>query len=123
MPLGAARGCVAARNRPAPFQEQGIEVGEARVEGVQVAQIVPGFETVAIGLEEEDVVPAGQQGVDQWTAVAAASVGRIGDSAAEEAPEAVSDLHLVIHRPSSKRASSPEFARHSNAISGVPQMG
>src|SRR5690606_5250114 len=67
---------------------------------------------------------AAEEGVDQGgAAVAAAPVRGVGDPVAEETPEAVSDLHLVIHRPSRSRASSPELARQSRAISGVPQIG
>jgi hypothetical protein len=47
----------------------------------------------------------------------------VGDAVAEEAPEAVADLHLVTHQPSSISASSPLLARQSRAISGVPQIG
>ena len=78
--------------------------GQAVVPGVRAAEVVAGFVAVAVGLEEDDVVTGGDEGVDEGAAVAAASVGGVGDAVAEEAPEAVADPHLVTHRPSSIRA-------------------
>ncbi|WP_251982595.1 hypothetical protein [Streptomyces violaceusniger] len=75
VPLGPADRGVAAGDRPAPFQEQDVDAGGAVVEGVYVAEVVAGFEAVAVGLEEDDVVPAGAEGVDEGAAVAAAPSG------------------------------------------------
>ncbi|MFE2922520.1 hypothetical protein [Streptomyces goshikiensis] len=88
VPLAAAHSGVAAGDGPAPLQEQDVDAEQAVVEGVRTAEVVVGFETVAVALEEDDLVTAGKEGVDEGAAVAAASVGGVGGAVAEEAPEA-----------------------------------
>lgn len=75
VPLGAAGGGVAPFDGPAPFEEQHVDVRDAGVEGVRAAEVVSGFEAIAVGLEKHDVVAAPEERVDQRPAVAAASVG------------------------------------------------
>lgn len=65
VPLGAARGGVAPVDRPAPLQEQNVDVRGAAVEGVGVAEVVAGLDQVAVGLQENDLVAAAEEGVDQ----------------------------------------------------------
>src|SRR5690606_16322963 len=120
---GGAGGGVAARDGPAPFGEQDVEVRQARVEPVPAVEVVSCFDQVAVRLQEHHLVAGGADGVDEGAAMAAPAVGGVGDAGPQEPPEAVADLHAVIHRPSSSRASRPLPARQSSAMAGVPQIG
>ena len=124
VPGGPARGGVAARDGPAPLQEQGVDVRQPAVPGVADGQVVPGFAQVPVGLEEDDVAPGAEKAVDEGPSVAAPAVGSVGDARAEEPPEAVADSHRVTHQPPPIISpSSPLEARQSRAICGVPQIG
>ncbi len=81
----AAPGGVAAFDGPAPLEEQRVDVWQSLIPLIAASQVAAGFVQVAVGLEEYDVVPGGGQAVDEGGAVAAAAVGGVGDSGAEEA--------------------------------------
>src|SRR4051794_10678042 len=118
VPRCSADGGVAAGDGPAPFQSQCVDLWKAVIPGVVIGQIESGFGAVAVALEKHDVVAAGAEAVDEHSAVTASAVRCVHYSRAEEAPEAVTNSHLVIHQPSIIRASRPLWIRQSMAMSG-----
>src|SRR5690625_3914779 len=118
-------GCgVASADGPAPFQDQGVDLGEALVPGVGFGEVLSGLGEVTVALEEDGGVSAFCEAVDEGAAVASSAVGGVGDAVAEESPEAVADPHVFsTHQCSRSKASRPDSWRQSRAMSGVPQMG
>jgi hypothetical protein len=86
---GPARGRVAAGERPAPLREHHVQVGKFGIPGV--GEIIRGFGRVPVGLQQDQLVPSGDERVHDWAAPEPAAIGSVYDAGAKEAPEAVPD--------------------------------
>ncbi|MGH3673522.1 MAG: hypothetical protein ACRDSH_23320 [Pseudonocardiaceae bacterium] len=73
----AAAGGVASGDRPAPFEEQHVDVGQAGIPGIGAAQVLTGLGQVAVGLQEHGAVVEAGDAVDKGPAVAASAVGGV----------------------------------------------
>ncbi len=91
VPRSAAWCGVTARQGPAPFAVQQVDIGEAGVPGV--GQGVAGLGPITVGLQEHDVVAAGEKFLNQRPAPEPSPIGGVNDARAEEPPEAEPDPH------------------------------
>lgn len=114
---GPARGGVAAGQRPSPFGQQHVHLGEAAIEAIR--QVVASLDGVPVSLEHDHLMTCSGQGVHDGPPPEPASIRGIRDTRTQETPEAVADP-----QPDA-RAHARSPARHDESLRDPagPAMG